>query len=51
MGNETFRINGERGIVGAGQFCSSLLQNWDLNTHLPCSTLSSQKLKPTRVLL
>jgi hypothetical protein len=33
MGNKAFRINRERGIIGFGQFCSRLLQNWDLNTH------------------
>jgi len=34
MRNKAFRINGKRGIVRSGQFCSSLLQNWDLNTDL-----------------
>ena len=30
MGNKAFRINRERGIIGFGQFCSRLLQNWRL---------------------
>ena len=41
MGNKAFRINGERGIFGSGQFCSSLLQNWDLNTHRPYETVGT----------
>jgi hypothetical protein len=42
MRNKAFRINGERGIVGSGQFCSSLLQNWDLNTHRPDETFRTR---------
>jgi hypothetical protein len=42
MGNKAFSINRKRGIAGSGQFCSSLLQNWDLNTHLPYETVRTR---------
>jgi hypothetical protein len=42
MVNKAFSINRKRGIAGAGQFCSSLLQNWNLNTHRPYETFRTR---------
>ncbi len=38
MRNKAFRINGKRGIARSCQFGNGPLPNWNLNTHLPCST-------------
>jgi hypothetical protein len=42
--------NNRLGIASL-QFCSSLLQNWDLNTHLPCKPLHIQRMQLAGALL
>ena len=42
MRNKAFRFNGKRGIGRSGQLCSSLLHNWDLNTHRPYETFRTR---------
>ncbi|MCU1249401.1 MAG: hypothetical protein JWQ49_2430 [Edaphobacter sp.] len=39
MRNKAFHFNGKRGIA---QLCSSLLHNWDLNTHRPYETFRTR---------
>jgi hypothetical protein len=49
MRNDTLGIAGKDGFAKPNQFCSSLLQNWDLNTHLPHETFRTQGMKRIRV--
>jgi hypothetical protein len=43
--NNVVSVDGREPIVAAPwrQLCSSLLHNWDLNTHLPCNPLHYRK--------
>jgi hypothetical protein len=49
MGNNTLGIARKSGFAEPNQFCSSLLQNWDLNTHRPRETFRTQEMKRIRV--
>lgn len=37
--------------IASLQFCSRLLQNWDLNTHRPCKPLHIQRMQQAGALL
>ena len=49
MGNNSLGIARQSGFAEPNQFCSSLLQNWDLNTHRPHETFGTQGMKRIRV--
>ena len=49
MANKTLGIARTSEFAEPNQFCSSLLQNWDLNTHLPYETFRTQGMKRIRV--
>ena len=51
MRNKAFRITGKQGIVRLVQFCNGPLQNWNLNTHLPCETFRVQGMNRIRALI
>ena len=51
MRNKAFRINGNWGIFRLVQFCNGPLQNWNLNTHLPCKTFRVQGMNCIRALI
>jgi hypothetical protein len=51
--NNVVSVDGREPIVAAPwrQLCSSLLHNWDLNTHLPCNPLHIQGMQQAGAIL
>ena len=50
MGNKTLGI-ARKTVAKPNEFCSWLLQNWNLNTHPYLGTFRAQGMKPPDVLL
>jgi hypothetical protein len=49
MGNNSLGIARQSGFAEPNQFCSRLLQNWDLNNHRHHKTFCNQGIKRIRV--